>query len=236
MDRSALHFVPHFAISGRADKLGRLRESGFAIMTNEPGRSAGRFFKPFWLFLAAGLIVVAAGGVRFVLPVYRQQLAVHRIEQLGGIVLTKDRAPDWLRDWVGADRVKPLDAVVEVKLRAARASSQDLAVLQWLPELVQLNLAETPVTDSGMVYLRGLTQLEELNLSRTKIGDGGLGHLAGMARLRTLWLDHNPIADAGLASLAGLPSLKALNLARTKVTRDGVRELKRKLRGLRVQY
>jgi hypothetical protein len=54
--------------------------------------------------------------------------------------------------------------------------------------------------------------------------------LAGLAALEWLDLDGNDeVTDAGLKELAGLTSLQSLNLARTKVTKVGVDQLKKAL-------
>ncbi len=79
-----------------------------------------------------------------------------------------------------------------------------------------------------MVHLRGLTGLKSLDLSGSQVTDAGLVHLAHLKNLDELLLsDH--ITDAGLPKLAGLSGLSYLNLAKSKVTKEGVRKLEKAL-------
>src|SRR5262245_55735931 len=56
-----------------------------------------RFYlpRPLWFALAMAVLVVAAVGLRFGVPAYRQREAIREIERLGGLVGTEG-VPRWL--------------------------------------------------------------------------------------------------------------------------------------------
>ena len=43
------------------------------------------------------------------LPIYWQQVAIREIERLGGNITVRKRGPEWLRRWIGNDRIKIFD-------------------------------------------------------------------------------------------------------------------------------
>ncbi|MFN3192086.1 MAG: hypothetical protein ACE361_16360 [Aureliella sp.] len=64
-------------------------------------------------------------------------------------------------------------------------ADEDLAMLQRIPALNRLSLANRPkYTDKGLSYLSGLSELTELNLSHSDLKGYGLGHLSGLNNLR----------------------------------------------------
>ena len=66
--------------------------------------------------MATAVLVVVAVGLHFGFPIYRQQVAIREIERVGGSVETRDGGPEWLRDQVGAERMKLFDEVVVFNL------------------------------------------------------------------------------------------------------------------------
>ena len=71
--------------------------------------------RPLRVLFVAIAVVVLGVGLRFGLPIYRQQRAVREIEQLGGfIVETSPLGPDWLREFIGEERLTPFDYVTGV--------------------------------------------------------------------------------------------------------------------------
>jgi hypothetical protein len=84
--------------------------------------------------------------------------------------------------------------------------------------------------DAGLEHFGRLTSLEELRLNRTKITDKGLRYLKGLSRLTKLSLaDSVNITNEGLKALTGLTQLEELDVTGTKVDRQGIDELKKKL-------
>ena len=175
-----------------------------------------------------------------------QRATVAAIEELGGEIWEKPSGPEWLRDLLGDDFFKNVDAVIfhgsevtdaglehlqalrqlkDLNLGATRTSDAGLEHLKALMQLQVLNLNYTRVSDSGLESLKRLTQLKELRLDDTRVTDAGLKHLEGMSQLMVLWLDGSQVTDAGLEHLGGLSQLKDLGLRGTKVTREGVERL-----------
>jgi hypothetical protein len=101
--------------------------------------------------------------------------------------------------------------------------------------VIEVNLAQTPVTDAGLTLLKALPRLQVLDLSQTQVTDAGLASLKGLDQLQSLYLLRTNIADAGLQQLASLPNLRDLNISQTQVTDAGLQYLKG-LHQLRILY
>jgi len=188
--------------------------------------------RPFWLFLATLVLVVVAIALQFAMPIFRQQTVIHEIELLGGNVETRPRGPEWLREWLGEERMELFDKVICVDLSDTQVTDAWLARLTGLTELTVLSLNRTKVTDKGLMRVTGMRNLEAISLNQTLITNVGLMHLHGLTGLRSLDLGRTEINDAGLVELQGFTSLEDLDLGGTDVTNAGLQHLKR-LTGLR---
>lgn len=115
-------------------------------------------------------------------------------------------------------------------------------------KLISLSLADLPITDTGLKELSLLTTLRELDLRGTRISDAGLrelrplttidlplgksaksdaGPLPRIRGLVDLHLEDTAISDAGLREFSTFEHVPDLYLAGTKVTEDGMDELRR---------
>lgn len=102
-------------------------------------------------------------------------------------------------------------------------------------KLKQIFLETTAVTSGGLEVMAGMPLLEEVFLSGSKIDDAGLAQLSGLKRLRTLEIiECEAVTDAGLEQLAKCKFLTTLDVRRTKVTAEGIGNLKRHLPKLEV--
>lgn len=203
-------------------------------MSTESRRRTIRVPRPLWFFLPTVVLIVLAVGLRFGVPVYRQQVAIDEIERLGGTVQMRPRGPVWLRDRVGDKRMKLFDEVVGLYLRDSRATDATLGHVRCFTGLQGLWISNTHVTDAGLAQLKGLTRLKRLSLANTQVTDGGLVHLKELIGLQEIWLENTEVTDAGLTHLNGLTGMQGLWLDNTQVTDAGVAELQRALPGLTV--
>jgi Leucine-rich repeat (LRR) protein len=123
-------------------------------------------------------------------------------------------------------------------LKRLRLSSDDISdnatnALKRLTELRCLNVAGSSITDTGLANLASLPHLEELTLDFTRITNAGLPVLAELPHLKKLELYGTDVDNSGIEAVIGnLNSLESLRLGRTKVTDQGVADL-RKLKTLR---
>ena len=113
-----------------------------------------------------------------------------------------------------------------LSLALTNVTDGDLKAIDRLPRLMSLDLPETKVTDAGMVHLEGLKRLEGLDLARTNITDAGIAHLVGLQRLENLNLTETSVSDDCVRSLRALPHLAKLHPYGTKITREGLWELR----------
>jgi hypothetical protein len=105
------------------------------------------------LGLALGLLLPATAGWA------DEAATVQAILKLGGrVVMDEDR---------------PGKPVVRVYLSGTRVRDADLAVLQGLPNLEELDLRNTGVTDAGLPALKQLRNLMTLKLVGTQVTDAG---------------------------------------------------------------
>jgi tetratricopeptide (TPR) repeat protein len=140
------------------------------------------------------------------------QGALSLVEMLGGRVRIDESQAD-----------KP---VVAVNLRGTRVKDADLAMLQSLEQLQELDLGETEIGDSGLPHLAQLLKLQTLILQLTLITDHGMEHLRGLNQLQVLFLGGTKITDACLAYLRGMTKLEVLIVGGTGVTDAGLAELR----------
>ena len=193
-----------------------------------------------WLFAAMLLAAGAGSAVWFVLPGYREQQVIPRIEEWGGFVDKETVVPEWLRELVGEDQLKKFkvfERVTLVDLHGTEITDAEIAHLSGLANLKWLSLSGTKVSDAGLVHLRGLANLHYLALFGTKkVTDTGLEHLSNLTDLTHLGLDGTKVTDGGLVHLIKLTSLTDLGLDFTGVTENGVGELQRALPNCNISH
>ena len=146
--------------------------------------------------------------------------AIASIQEKGGLVLEV------------AQNDPSLD--VAFHLASKPAADGDLAPLEQLTNVINLNLRKTAVTDAGLAHLKGLKTLQRLHLEKTAITDAGLEQLKGLTSLVYLNLYETGVSDAGLQHLKGLSKLRKLFVWKTEVTQAGVDGLRKSLPELEV--
>jgi Leucine rich repeat len=95
--------------------------------------------------------------------------------------------------------------------------------LTGLSKLQELKLSGTPVESMRLIRLGDLRVLE---MSGTKIDDADADDFIGFQKLHTLKLQETGITDAGLARLGRLPQLRSVWIKGTRITQDGINNLK----------
>ena len=122
--------------------------------------------------------------------------------------------------------------VIEVGLSGARVTDKLVLELAKLPKLERLRLADTPITLAAIAQIaaRGATaqmgDLVELDLAGTPVDDAHAARLIGGPMMRILRLDRTPITDAALAGEPG-PGLHELYVSYTKIGDKGMELLDR---------
>jgi hypothetical protein len=106
-----------------------------------------------------------------------------------------------------------------------------LAHLKAFPELPELQVLGqgSTVTSTGLAHLSQLKKIEKLRVQHVNMKDNDVKLFAALTSLKELDLAANPISNTGIAHLKGLTNLKILNIQETKVTPEGVANLKRSL-------
>jgi len=96
-----------------------------------------------------------------------------------------------------------------------------------VPQLKNLDLADTDLTDLGMVHLAKFSNLTRLSLFYCNITNAGLRHLSAISTLEILNLDSREISDNGLAHLRTLSNLKSLDIFSGRITDAGCAHISR---------
>lgn len=204
----------------------------------DPPKSTHRRWKTYiqlLLQVMAVLLVAISGWLGWILYTAKvQHEAVVAIEKAGGSVsydwnlrdgpLIPTPKPWWLKwlvDHLGADC---FGNVIAVKL-GERGSDAELALVNKLRMVDQLNAGRSAITDAGLVHLTGLTRLSDLNIGGTAITNAGLTQLHRLTNLQHLDLYGTGVTDDGLVHLKGLKTLQFLNLTDTRVTDAGLTHL-----------
>src|SRR5262249_45735470 len=150
----------------RDDKL-----AGMTLTHCEFRRFSIRLPRPLWLGVAALVLIVAAFGISFGVPIYRQQVARGAIGRLRGGLEDKNHGPQWLRKWLGYDRTRAFDVINVVRLGGTEFGDSDMQFLIGLGSVEHVVLYDTHVTDSGLVHIRTLGRLKRLYLHGTQVTD-----------------------------------------------------------------
>ena len=125
----------------------------------------------------------------------------------------------------------------DVTLTGPEMSDAGLAHLADLRKLQELVLYGDKIGDAGLSHLSELTELRLLYLLRTKVSDAGLVHLKKLKNLQSLLFDAGtPVTDAGLVHLKSLKGLRYLGLWGTRVTAEGVADLKLSIPNVKVDF
>ncbi|HMO81598.1 MAG TPA: hypothetical protein PKD24_12485 [Pyrinomonadaceae bacterium] len=110
--------------------------------------------------------------------------------------------------------------------RSDAVTVDGLSGLASLTSLTHVTLGPKNVTDDTLSFLSPLTRLQCLCISGTDITDKGIAHLSTLRSLKYLDLADCAISDRSLPVLSELTSLKELFVNETRITSDGVEELR----------
>lgn len=171
-------------------------------------------------------------------PTDRAMETVGRLVTLEKLVMYSPSLTD-----AGIAKLRSLVRLKEISVQEANLTDESLKYLAALPQLEVMCLQGNRFTDEGLAYLSGMTRLKEFfpDMGGPGVTDKGLVHLKGLTSLETLWLQKSAISDAGLEALVGLKNLRELFLQGTRVTPEGVEQLKTQtsivsLRGPREEF
>lgn len=206
-------------------------------------RFSTRLPRPLGTGFTAFVLLSAAVGLWFGLPIYRQQVAKDVLKHRGAYLESDYHGPTWLgsRPW-GIDgrdeewernRLRKLFYnVTFVRLSSYRNGygdfefgDGDVRLLEAMPALRRVDLRDSNVTDAGLASLGSLVRLESLDLSGTKVSGQGLARIAHLPALRSISLEDVDLTDRDLALLTRFKSLKTLRLASSRMTDDGLKQI-----------
>ncbi len=114
-----------------------------------------------------------------------------------------------------------------VRLHGTGITDLALARLRTLQGVEHMVIRDTNVTDEGLRHLSELKNLRTLQISGGGFSDSALPYLATLSGLTYLEMRDTGISDAGLPHLITLEKLEAFDFGGSKVTEEGLAELKR---------
>ncbi len=125
-----------------------------------------------------------------------------------------------------------------ITLNRVELTPETMSELLVCKGIVSMQIA-TPLSEEALKSLSGFTALRHLLLSSCELDDEDIRLLVESLppRVTTLSLDSNQFTDAGLKELAKLKGVTSLRLNKNDgLTREGVRDLRFKLRGCGVVW
>jgi hypothetical protein len=107
----------------------------------------------------------------------------------------------------------------------SKVGGDDLAALEGLDELLDIDLTGTKVGDEDLARLPKLKNLRNLYFHATTVEGVGWDFMQNYPKLRGLWLSGTKLTDKALAFLAKVPQLEHLDLAETMITDEGLKHV-----------
>jgi ankyrin repeat protein len=108
----------------------------------EPRRLSIHLPRPLWIGLATVALIGASLGVRYGVPIYRQQVAIREIERAGGSVIMNTAGPfrlrRWLNNWISDSWLRPFDSIARADVIFRETIDDDIKhflAVRPLPEL-----------------------------------------------------------------------------------------------------
>ncbi|MGB5554490.1 MAG: c-type cytochrome domain-containing protein [Flavobacteriaceae bacterium] len=136
--------------------------------------------------------------------------------------------------------VKTLGAInplLDISYHGTELTNEKLAALDPAKNhITWLSLTETNVENAWLSTLGNYTNLTRLELDKTGISDEGIIHLKELPHLEVLNLYASKVSDRSLPMLEELPELKRVYLSGTAVTKDKVKEVSDKKKGLSIIF
>jgi hypothetical protein len=167
-------------------------------------------------------------------PIYRAEVAIRALERIDGRCHAEPGGPDWLRRWLGDEKMRPFDSVWYVDLNGTDATDEDVKQIAVFLNIRKLDLGETRITHHCLYHLRGLPNLAWIHLNRSQISDAGLEYVALLPALEYLDLDDTEVTDTCLIYLKQCARLNGVRLGGTHVTHAGIDDLRRSKPGLEI--
>jgi hypothetical protein len=207
-------------------------------VTHEPRQFSIHMPRPLWIGAATVVFLVASVGFRIGLPIYRQQVTIREIERVGGTVHFDKAGPEWLRELLGDERMRCVDAIRYVRFRPRLKTFRQRPVLEGILYSGPPRWTESSVEidDSLLKCIRNVPDLKQLSLSRTNIGDPGVVHIASLTDLETLDISGTDVSDASIPLFKRMRKLKELRLFSTQITDKGATDLKQALPQLTIEH
>ncbi len=138
-----------------------------------------------------------------------RRLAIAAVQELNGSLSLRPTEPTWLQSFVSDEK------------------------FFWNPVAVRFN-ENYPIGDdelrSTIPHLLTFDELYYLNLYKSRVTDAGLAHILRLAdRLQVLDVRNTAISDKAVAYIQQLPKLRLLRLSGSRITTEGVNEIRKSL-------
>lgn len=101
--------------------------------------------------------------------------------------------------------------------------------------IYQLDLSGLGLSSDDLAFLRDMKNLVKINLANNRLEDRALNHLLPLTALESINLYNNPVTDASIKTLFKLP-LRTLTLGNTKIREEAIQEIMKEQKGVQINY
>lgn len=102
-------------------------------------------------------------------------------------------------------------------------------------QIIQLSLARMPVKDDDLAVIEKMTNLRDLNLNYTNVTSKGLERLVSLQKLQEIALSGTAIDRQSLQKIAALPSIKSVYIWNTGIDSTQVLSVRNKFKKVNIE-
>lgn len=217
--------------------------------TREPELQASRKSHRLQRLLLATLSILVVGGLLLRSYRYQQQMAlIERIEAAGGAVETKPWGPEWMRQTVGAERMRGLEHIEQFRLGPVNRSlilrelthrgisqlviqggdlkAEDVESLLQMDSLFLLGFEDfTKVAEEDVKAISGHQTLSSIYFRKCSVPYRSLDHLKSQPNLYNLALYDSTLSGNPGETFRSFSNLEVLNCQGSSLTDDDFERL-----------
>ncbi len=119
--------------------------------------------------------------------------------------------------------------------RNAYSKSALEELLPLKQQIIQLSLARMPVKDDDLAIIEKMTNLRDLNLNYTNVTSKGIGRLISLQKLQEIALSGTAVDKQSLEKIVKLPSIRSVYIWNTQIDSAQVLSVRNKFKNVNIE-